>query len=100
VVPLAGKERGRLPGCWGAISGFVGGIIGFLLYQLYLRTLPFEERRDVFGPYRHIINEPPRYVAMLAIIGGSLIIAVACTAVIVRRTAAPGAREEKEAAAE
>lgn len=81
----------RQPGiglCSGAVSGTLGGIFGFLLFRLYESTLPYEERSDVFGPYHHIIDPPPRDVVWLAIIGGSLLFAILCTTLFVRRHAA------------
>jgi hypothetical protein len=86
-----GWSKGRLGAALGSggIGGVVGGVIGFLLYRSYLATLPSKEVRDVFGPSRQIIDPPPLYVGWLSIIGGSLIVAILCTAVFVKRPAAP-----------
>jgi hypothetical protein len=68
----------------GGASGTVGGIIGLMIYKAYESTLPFEIRRQEWGPYRHIINPPPGYVIWVSIIGGSLIAAIVCAAILVR----------------
>jgi hypothetical protein len=86
-----GWARGR-PGVGlstGAVSGIVGGVIGFILYRAYLSTLPYEDRRQEWGPYRHIIDPPAQYVVWLSIIGGSLLLAILCATVFVRRHAVP-----------
>ncbi len=94
-----GSTRGR-PGaglCSGAMSGTVGGVIGFRLYMFYLSTLPFEVLPTEMGPYHHILDPPPLYVTWLSIIGGSLILATLSTAVFVRRPPAQASKEPDRA---
>jgi hypothetical protein len=99
-----GWVRGR-PGAGlgiGAVSGTVGGVSGFMLYQAYLSTLPYEDRRQEWGPYRHILDPPPLYVVWLSIIGGSLLLAILCATVFAVFVSRPEVWEkaEKKAAAE
>jgi hypothetical protein len=78
---LAGAFGGSLVGSWkghgirgiiiGALGGILGGIIGAIGYAGYERTLPYEIRRQEWGPYRHILNRPPPEIRELIIFGAA-----------------------------
>jgi hypothetical protein len=66
----------------GALGGGVGAIGGAVLYSVYLRSLPFEIRRDEWGPYRHILHEPPLHVQISIIIASSVTVALLLALVV------------------
>ena len=80
----------------GLRCGAVGGTIGVVLYKLYERSLPYENRRIGGWPVHHIIDPPSWYVVWLSMIGGSLIFSILCTAVFVKRPTTPASKEPSQ----
>jgi|SRR5579884_1487557 len=82
-----GFTRGRTKaGFWsGAIGGTAGGIFGLVAYKICENTL--SQRRDVRESMHvhHPVSPPPLFIVWLSIIGGSLMFAILCTALLVKR---------------